>query len=513
MRIESEASYDVVIVGGGIAGCVAAIEASRAGASVCLASEGGAFSGSSFYPGTWGLGLIGPTDASDADDLVETIVRVGRGVADASLVDSFVRGIPAAISELEAMNVVLKRPENPTERQYVPCFDHKLRLWRGLERDAMRRGFDRALHRGSVARLDGCELLDIRADEGRVAGVLLFDMSGRRFRAFSCGSLVLTTGGMAGLYARNLSMPGNFATVQALAARCGARLTNMEFMQIMPGFASPRRNIVFNEKAFRFARVCDELGSSITHEMLESRSEYGPFSCERLGASVDFAMETCGDAGMSIVCDAGVDSPEFVRVYSEWLARECGVSANAPARIAPYAHASNGGIAIDERGGCGVDGLFAAGECTGGMHGADRIGGLASANALVFGMRAGSSAAKFACAGAPRELRSVRAVPCFEIEGLAVADCDGIMRELRKTMSAHCMISRNAAGLNDAARMISAFQGRLAREAEPMGDPSAVASTLRCRLQLETAAAMVSAMLARKESCGSHYRSDALRLP
>lgn len=109
-------------------------------------------------------------------------------------------------------------------------------------------------------------------------------------------------------------------------------------------------------------------------------------------------MEACGDEGMEIACDVGDGSPEFVRTFSEWLERECGVSASAPARIAPYAHASNGGIAIDERGSCGVPGLFAAGECTGGMHGADRIGGLASANALVFGRRAGVAAAKF-CEG------------------------------------------------------------------------------------------------------------------
>lgn len=268
MHIESESSFDVVVVGGGIAGCCAAIEAARAGASVCLASASGVFSGSSFYPGTWGLGLVGPRDASDIDDMVEAILHVGRGVANAALVDSFVRGIPEAIAALEAMGVSLKRPANPDEPQYIPCFDRSLRMWRGLERASMERGFGRALCEGGVVRFDGCELLD-------------------------------------------------------------------------------------------------------------------------------FAMEACGDEGMEIACDVGDGSPEFVRTFSGWLERECGVSASAPARIAPYAHASNGGIAIDEYGSCGVPGLFAAGECTGGMHGADRIGGLASANALVFGRRAGVAAAKF----------------------------------------------------------------------------------------------------------------------
>ena len=121
MHIESESSFDVVVVGGGIAGCCAAIEAARAGASVCLASASGVFSGSSFYPGTWGLGLVGPRDAADIDDMVETILHVGRGAANAALVDSFVRGIPEAIAALEAMGVSLKRPANPDGRNTFPA--------------------------------------------------------------------------------------------------------------------------------------------------------------------------------------------------------------------------------------------------------------------------------------------------------------------------------------------------------------------------------------------------------
>lgn len=599
MHIESESSFDVVVVGGGIAGCCAAIEAARAGASVCLASASGVFSGSSFYPGTWGLGLIGPRDAADIDDMVETILHVGRGVADAALIDSFVRGIPEAIAALEAMDVSLKRPANPDEPQYIPCFDHSLRMWRGLERDSMERGFGRALCEGGVVRFDGCELLDITMDGGCARGALFFDRSAKRFRAVSCGAIVLAGGGVAGLYKRSLSVSGNSTTVQAIAARCGARLVNLEFMQIMPGLVAPRRNIVFNEKAFRFARARDASGEPIARDVLEARSEHGPFSCERAGAPLDFAMEACGDEGMEIACDVGDGSPEFVRTFSGWLERECGVSASAPVRIAPYAHASNGGIAIDKHGSCGVPGLFAAGECTGGMHGADRIGGLASANALVFGRRAGVAAAKFAkglvgeCAGEGANAEGItnqsdscnalftegphsslsRESVSFEIEERACFSSNAILRELRETMSAHCMISRDAKGLKAAASAISALQERVEGSSSPLGfasaavttaapaltsapmaepsftaaltsgpapagsaamavavsapspasgyaamaapmassDAASIAATTRIRLQLETASATVAAMLARKESCGSHYRSDAVQ--
>ena len=537
--------------------------------------------------GDWGL--IGPRDAADIDDMVETILRVGRGAANAALVDSFVRGIPEAIAALEAMGVSLKRPANPDEPQYIPCFDHSLRMWRGLERASMEHGFGWALCEGGVVRFDGCELLDITMDGGCAHGALFFDRSAKRFRAVSCGAIVLAGGGVAGLYKRSLSASGNSATVQAIAARCGARLVNLEFMQIMSGLVAPRRNIVFNEKAFRFARAWDASGEPIARDVLEARSEHGPFSCERAGAPLDFAMEACGDEGMEIACDVGDGSPKFVRTFFEWLERECGVSASAPVRIAPYAHASNGGIAIDEHGSCGVPGLFAAGECTGGMHGADRIGGLASANALVFGRRAGVAAAKFArrfvgecanerseapgfasvgtlasgcgldvgscrdsdaegiatksdsrngrCAGGSR-FRSRCGSVSFEVEERAYPASGAVLRELRETMSTHCMISRDADGLKAAANAISALQERvgeatyapvasfgsesepaselmsvsgLVPSSSPCSDAASIAATMRIRLQLETASATVAAMLARKESCGSHYRSDAVQ--
>lgn len=90
-------STDVLVIGSGIAGLCAAIEAARTGATVTVASAGKTMSGSSFFPGTWGLGLIGPVDEDDEQDLIDTIQTVGGGVADPELVQTFVHGIPQAI--------------------------------------------------------------------------------------------------------------------------------------------------------------------------------------------------------------------------------------------------------------------------------------------------------------------------------------------------------------------------------------------------------------------------------
>lgn len=131
-------STDVLVIGSGIAGLCAAIEAARTGATVAVASAGKTMSGSSFFPGTWGLGLIGPVNEDDEQDLIDTIQTVGGGVADPELVQTFVHSIPQAIEWLEQdLGVELQRPqsaESAQQKQFIPCFDHKTRMWRGLTR-------------------------------------------------------------------------------------------------------------------------------------------------------------------------------------------------------------------------------------------------------------------------------------------------------------------------------------------------------------------------------------------
>ena len=86
---------DVLVIGGGIAGIVSSIEAARAGANVTIACAGPLFGGSSFYPGTWGLGLIGPADEKDEADLIATIENVGCGV-----VGMVIHGVGIQIMEM-----------------------------------------------------------------------------------------------------------------------------------------------------------------------------------------------------------------------------------------------------------------------------------------------------------------------------------------------------------------------------------------------------------------------------
>ena len=477
---------DVLVIGAGIAGCEAALSAAEAGARVALASAGETFSGSSFFPGTWGLGLVGPDGPADEDDLVRAICEVGRGVARCELARTLVSGIAPAVGRLEARGVRLRAAARPGERDFIPCFDRKVRCWHGLERASYRAATDAALDAAGVARLPGLELLDLVEKDERVCGALFAEPRAGVTRAVGAGTVVLATGGFGGLFSRTLTMPDVLGTAAAVALRHGARLVNVEFIQIMPGLVEPVRGVVFNERTFRYARV-EGLDVPSAATLLDERGGHGPFTASLPDRVVDFAIAAAGPRGAAVSYDMPDELPEFMQTYFDWFKGAFGRRPDEGVRIAPYAHASNGGILVDARGSTGVPGLFACGEATGGMHGADRIGGLSSANALVFGWTAGRAAA--AHAQNVTKGQSLRNISRRE-DLLA-------LNALRRAMDEHCLLGRTAEGLQALVRLL-----------DELDEKNAQLESARLANATLSARALATAMLARTESRGAHHRAD-----
>lgn len=529
---------DVLVVGSGIAGCCAAIEAARAGAHVALASAGPLFSGSSFFPGTWGLGLIAPIDAADAHDLVETICHVGGGVEDRALVETLVHGIPDSIHWIEELGVTLKKPASDAsalESAFIPCFDHKHRVWRGLERTSMEQAFSREIERLGITVLERHELLDLvtRSKASSVEGAILYDHRAHALRHTCCQAVVLCAGGTSGLFERRLTSGDVLGSAHGIALNHGCRLTNIEFMQMMPGLVAPMRGLVFNEKSFRYART----QPALARDLLEMRSAYGPFTSRLPSRAVDLAIDAAGKEGLSLTYHFPEHNvPEFVEEFCQWLETEHGIRPSDELRIAMYAHASNGGIAIDEHGATGTPGLFAAGEATGGMHGADRIGGLSSANGLVFGRRAGRAAASYAASAAPVARAASSSSPSRPAprERAAITEwlqetqrrlrsldriaATTLTAQLKRIMSAHAMVRRTETGLGQASRELGTMAAELCPHAAishvvPAShmdtmEVEAAVRAVRLEAQLRLAREMIAAMRARTRSLGSHFRAD-----
>lgn len=566
---------DVLVIGGGIAGITAAIEAARAGAATTIACAGPLFGGSSFYPGTWGLGLIGPESEADEADLIATIEDVGCGMADHELVEVFVRGIRPAIAWLEEdLGVPLKRPssaQSASDKTFIPCFDHKRRLWRGITRQTFEAAAQRTLKTLDVNVLERTELMELarlHEDDGAVCGAVFFDHASASLRTSAASSVILAAGGTGGLFERSLTSADVLSSVHAIAMSAGCELVNIEFMQMMPGLVSPVRGIVFNEKTFRYA-IPEDASGILPHsedaraDLLEARSSHGPFTCRLDDERVDRAIDAAGPSGMPVRLRFPSNNiPEFVQTFSTWMQQSLNIAPTDELRIAMYAHAANGGIRIDRNAWTGVKGLYACGELTGGMHGADRIGGLSSANGLVFGRIAGKAAARHAkqvsCADQPlnhgctwggtSSRRDDAAMPqtrmdeagtsartverplnasCEEAPGaalnglrmsaapLSAADADRITRDMRHVMGQHAMITRTEDGLSEALADIECLQREVGYHQACRGcvipSDSSIARGVRVASQLALAHAMLRAMLNRRESIGSHLRIDTFK--
>lgn len=509
MKLNREFQCDVLVLGSGIAGISAALRAAELGKRVTLCCKGKLFSGSSFYPGTWGLGLVGPENEQDQEDLAQTIQAVGCGMADSAMVKAFVSGITPAIDRVRKMGVRLRRANQGQQKEFIPCFDHKHRDWNGIEFDSAREVFSAELRRRNVRILPGYEALELVKNGESVCGAILYGDNALHY--IGSGSVVLATGGYGCLFRYHLCTEDVAGMGQQLALAAGCSLVNMEFMQMMPGYITPAYKTIFNEKTFRFTRMHRPDGGALLspeeEALLPLRSTHGPFTCRLASGQIDIALfrQFLADPrGVSVDYSPEMlaDPPEFVRVYFDWLQESKHVSMEDTIQIGIFAHAANGGVRIFPDASTQVPGLFAAGEVTGGMHGADRIGGLSTANGLVFGTKAGESAAAYIGAPSP-ETREFRAV--------AAPGCTEALREMQQCMFENAMVLRSAQGLENAIERVSALRDQIRQAAVPSTDWGAVAQTRQFLSRCDTAESLLRAALLRGESRGSHYRTDCPR--
>ena len=326
---------------------------------------------------------------------------------------------------------------------------------------------------------------------------------------------------------------------------------NLEFMQMMPGFFRPAPKTIYNEKVFRYSEFfCPDTGASVfadwsrekSEKLMEIRSGHGPFTSRLDSREIDIRLYQEGlkykeGIVLRYKKELKENQPEFVRTYFRWLKEEKGLTIDDPVYMGIFAHASNGGIRIDRRAETGVNGLFACGEAAGGMHGADRLGGLSTANALVFGKIAGESAAEW-CRGNTVQFRGKCSEEDLE-EGkdkninpkkarTEILDADRLLTRLQKNNYRAAMVVREEKVLLEALRELETLKGEGERQRRSLdeaeaedGRGNAAEGKLRSlppweryqkTRELEAAFVLSEALLRaarlRKESRGSHYRLD-----
>jgi succinate dehydrogenase / fumarate reductase flavoprotein subunit len=203
------------------------------------------------------------------------------------------------------------------------------------------------------------------------------------------------------------------------------------------------------------------------------------------------------------------------RMYRQFIELQMLDIAHAPMEVAPTAHYSMGGVIVDpETHHTDVERLYAVGEVTAGLHGANRLGGNSLTETLVFGRRAGQAAAESSRRLAA-QMRSSSAVS-EALDELEVFIHPGseivrpVQRALRDAMWEHCGVVRSARGLEEGLSKVAELRGQLGEidvraTAEGYGD---LAHVLDLRASLVTAEATLRGALERTETRGAHNRSD-----
>jgi len=409
---KADRACHVLVLGAGLAGMRAAWAAKEADARLCVTLLCPQIppSGSSFANRNNALGLQAPLQHEAEAFVAEALRLAPPGVALPELVRALAADAPARLDELLGLGLNFRHEPDGSLTRFPGCFSAAQRavVFDGL---AQAHGaFLAKVQSLGVRLLHGFEALELlKSPSGRVCGARLAALRGGGSLEIRVGAVIAALGGPAPLFARRLCGPGGSGLAYGLLHTTGAQLVNAQFLQFFWGRA--------RDKSF-----------------VNPGSLPWPEELARLAAS---RRTHCPVAyGLP---DAALDQALLARRGADGLVRLPGAGAGPESEQEPlalFAHAGNGGARIDEQGRTTVPGLYACGECAGGMHGAQRLGGGMVLSALVFGARAGRAAAREAAAQTDGAQRADRlALPTST--DLSLPMDPAFLRRLRRGLDRH----------------------------------------------------------------------------
>ncbi len=521
-------STDVLIVGSGAAGLRAAIEARNLGVDVLLVTKTRLLSSASVMAEGGINAALGNVDKDDSwEKHFEDTVRAGAFLNDQDLVEVLVKEVIDRVYELEEWGAVFSRFENGLIAQ------------RPFGKQSRRRtcfAADRTGHEIVSTLLDvaldlGIEMLEyhyvskILVSNTRVAGAVVWDIRGWTPIIVRTKAIVLASGGASQVYEITTTPAEATGDGMVLALDAGAALKDMEMVQFHPtGLAWPEAargqlvteavrgegGILLNALGERFmAKYAskemelagrDVVARAIWREVAEGRGtphggvylDITHVPCERIKERLESTYRFLLRLGIDMCRD---------RI-----------------EVTPTAHYFMGGIRIYVDASTDVKGLYAAGEVASGVHGANRLGGNSLADALVFGRRAGASAALYArnngYASIDRDSidSEIQRIESFSKwrNGYSLP-YTVIRNRLRETMWSYVAVIRHGDGLLRALNEIEYLKRellpRLAVE-DGRSFSLAMLRTLETVNMLRVAEVVVRSALLRTESRGAHYRED-----
>ncbi|MDI6723866.1 MAG: fumarate reductase subunit A [Methanobacterium sp.] len=516
---------DVLIIGSGGAGCRAAIEASNHDLDIIIVSKGLSFKSgcTTLAEGGYNAAFAAVDRADTPEAHFEDTLKGGAYLNDSNLVRILVEESPQRLIELEKFGALFDRQESGEINQRPfggqtfrrTCFQgdrtgHE--MMSALKEEVIRR---------DIKTMDEIMVtsLVMSEDGQKVIGAVGLSLKDSNLLVFKAKSVIIASGGAGWLYpvtSNTLQKTGDGFSVSYEA---GADLIDMEQVQFHPTgmiFPESRKGVLvteavrgeggklINAKGEIFMKKYDSRGELATRDVV-ARAIYNEIregrGTPRGGVYLD----------VSHLPDEVIEE-KLETMLLQFLDVDVDIR-KEPMEVAPTAHHFMGGIRINEFGESTVKNLYAAGEVTGGVHGANRLGGNALADTQVFGKRAGESAAKNALKG---EIESNDAFIDAEEKRIKSFFKDGdvypfeIKKELEEVMWKNVAIIRNEEGLKAALDRIKELKEMLKdmRVTDVVSYNNDLLDALEVTKMLEIAEIVTKSALLREESRGAHYRED-----
>ncbi len=551
--------YDVVVIGAGGAGLRAAIAAHDAGAKtaiVCKSLLGKAHTVMAEGGIAAAMGNRWPEDNWEVH--FRDTMRGGKMLNNWRMAQLHAQEAPERVMELEDWGALFDRTDDGliSQRDFG---GHKyarlahvgdrtgLEMIRTLQQRAVQLGIDVFME---------CTVTDVMKDasdgQDKVSGAFGYWRETGRFVLFEAPSVILATGGIGKSFKVTSNSWEYTGDGHALAMRTGASLINMEFVQFHPtGMVWPPsvKGLLVTEsvrgdggilknsegKRFMFDYIPEFFKSETADSVEEADRWYDDKKNNRRPPELLPRDEVARAINSEIKAGRGTPhggiyldiasrrSPEFIRkrlpsMYHQFKELADVDITSEPMEIGPTCHYVMGGVEVDaDTQESSVTGLYAVGECSGGMHGSNRLGGNSLGDLLVFGKRAGEAATAYTNSlGESRPAVDEADVKAAQTSALAPFEVEGgenpytIQSDLQQSMNDLVGIIRTASELESSLTEIEALKARaksMKVEGHRQYNPGWHLA-LDLRNMLIVSEAIAKAALARQESRGGHTRDD-----
>ena len=522
---------NVLVIGSGVAGLRSAIEIKKSGLDVCILGKRPKTDAHTVLAAGGINAALGNLDKEDSweQHFIDTYLE-GYGIGDPKKIEIMAKESPFLVEEIDNWGANFAKLKNgKLDQRFFGAHKYRRTCYSG---DFTGLSILKTLLKKSdelkIPIYDNQYVTELLIRENTCFGAMSFNMSSAERTVHFADAVILCTGGHTRLWKKSSSRKNeNTGDGYYLALKAGCKLIDMEMVQFHPsGMVMPEEiegTLVTEAVRGEGGKLTNSNGERFMKRYDPQRMELSTRDKVAI-ANYKEIIEGRGTKNGGVFLDISHKSKDFIveklpSIYRQFLESQMLDISKSPMEVAPTAHYSMGGILVNpETLSTSVNGLFAAGEVAGGLHGANRLGGNSLAEIIIFGKRAGIASSKYS-KKLDNQFRSNKIIMlAHQNINKFIKSGDELIRplqhELRLIMWEYCGVIKNQKLLLEGLSKIENIKTKMKSVDVRIDQYNCEDLALIFDLQssLFSAEATIISALERNESRGAHQRSDFPKL-